>query len=133
MNSPYLYYLLGFAFSVLVACLIMVVISGIFLFFVSPRRINDEFQHPYLKARAFQHQPVSIRLAIYLDYFLHLMFPKVKSDGLVGNANRMLDHVDARVLPLGVRLPIAAFWGGCFIGILAMLVVWVLTFLGVAG
>ncbi|GAA5236197.1 hypothetical protein FOZ76_24840 [Verticiella sediminum] len=130
MASVYLNYVFGFAVSLLLACLFVTLIAGVFLFFISWRRINDEFQHPLLKVRAFQHQPFSLKLAIYLDYFLHLVFPNNKGSGLIGNANRMLSHVDARILPLGVRWPIAGFWGGVFIGIAAMIAVWVLLFLG---
>jgi len=123
-------YLLGFAFAVLGACMITVIVAGIFLFFVSWRRINDHFEHPLLKVRAFQHQPFSIQCAITLDYFLRMMFTGSKRPGLIGNANKLLAHVDPKTLPLGVRWPVAGFWGGCFFGIFAMFSVWALVLIG---
>lgn len=124
-------YLLGFAFAVLAACLITAIVSGIVLFFVSWRRINDEFAHPLLKQRAFQHQPMSMQAAITLDYFFRMVFTGNKGHGLIGNANRLLAHVDPKTLPLSVRWPVAGFWGGCFLGMIAMVVVWVFVLLGV--
>lgn len=122
-------YLLGFSFAVLGACMITAIVSGIFLFFISWRRINDEFAHPLLKQRAFQHQPLSIQAAITLDYFFRMTFTNNKGPGLIGNANRLMAHVDPKSLPLSVRWPVAGFWGGCFLGIIAMVLVWTLVLL----
>jgi len=124
-------YLLGFAFAVLGACLLTVLVSGIVLFFLNWRRINEAFAHPMLKQRAFQHQPFSIQAAITLDYFFRMIFTGSKRPGLIGNANRLLAHVDPKTLPLGVRWPVAGFWGGCFLGIIAMVVVWAFVLLGI--
>lgn len=124
-------YLLGFAFAVLGACMLTVIVSGIVLFFISWRRINEAFEHPMLKQRAFQHQPLSVQSAITLDYFFRMVFTRSKGDGIIGNANRLLAHVDPKSLPLGVRWPVAGFWGGCFLGIIAMMTVWAFVLLGV--
>jgi len=115
---------MGAAFALLVACFLTCLVCGLVLFFLRWRDINDAFKHPLLQVRPFKRYPLSIQAAIYLDYFLHLTFPKGQR-GIIGNANRNLRHVDAKRLPLAVRWPVAGFWGSCLFGLLAMVVVWV--------
>lgn len=117
-------YILGASFALMVTCLMVCLISGFVLFFLRWRDINGHFKHPLLEIKPFKHYPMSLQAAMTLDYFLHLMFPKGKS-GMIGNANHMLRHVDAKQLPLSVRWPVAGFWGGCFFGIIFMVTAWV--------
>ena len=121
MNSV-LPYVFTFSFSLLVACFAAAIVSGLVLMLTS-RRINQAFQHPYLEKRAFHHYPFAIQAAITLDYFFRISFPRT-TWSLIGNANKLLKNVDPRELPLAVKWPVMGFWGGCLMGILAMVLVW---------
>lgn len=123
-----LLYFFSASFAILVASFITVVVSGIVAFFVHWRKINAAYKHPLLEVRTFKQYPFSLQAAIYLDYFFRLVLPNVKK-GMVGNANRMLKHVDPRNLDFSVRWPIAGLYGGCIVGLVAMVVVWILLFL----
>ena len=81
------------AFSLFVLCFVTCSISGIVLFFFKAKQINARLKHPYLEHRAFNQYPLAIQAAIMLDYFFRLMFPGTRF-WLVGNANRLLAHVD---------------------------------------
>jgi len=122
--SFFISYGLAASFSILVACLFITIVCGITLFFVRWREVNNAFKHPLLEVKSFKKYPFSIQAAITLDYFLRLVFPKTVGPGLVGNANRLLKHVKPRELPFSARWPVAGFWGGCFIGIVAMMCLW---------
>jgi len=121
MNSV-LTYVFTFSFSLLVACFAAASVSGAVLFLTS-RRINAAFQHPYLEKRAFHQYPFSIQAAITLDYFFRISFPRT-TWSLIGDANKLLKNVDPRDLPLAVKWPVVGFWGGCLLGIFAMVTVW---------
>jgi len=92
-QSPIFMYI----FSLLATCFITCTISGLYLFFVAQRQVNAELKHPYLKHKPFGQYPFSIRAAIFLDYFLRLMFPRTKF-WIVGHANEQLAHVDPGIL-----------------------------------
>lgn len=115
-------YLFTFSFSLLVACFSAAALSALAMW-LSHRRINAFFKHPFLEHRAFHQYPLSIQLSITLDYFLRILFPRGQRS-LIGHANRMLKHIDPRDVPLLVKWPIVGLWGGCFLGLLAMMIVW---------
>jgi len=129
MLAAYLPVALRIAFSLLVACVAVCVISGIYLYLFKLRRANEVMQHPYLKHGPFDRFPLSIRAAIVLDYFFRLAMPGSQF-WLVGHANRQLAHVDPDTVPTDVKWPILGFWGGCWIGIVALLALWLFLFLG---
>ena len=60
-----------------------------------------------------------------LDYFFRLMFPGTRF-WLVGNANRLLAHVDPKQVPLSLKWPVVGFWGACWLGLIAMIALWTL-------
>ena len=60
-----------------------------------------------------------------LDYFLRLAFPKSNA-WLAGHANKLLRHVDPDDIPTDVKWPIIGLWGGCAVGMVAMLTLWIL-------
>lgn len=124
-QSPIFIYI----FSLLATCFITCTISGLYLFFVAQRQVNAELKHPYLKHKPFGQYPFSIRAAIFLDYFLRLMFPRTKF-WIVGHANEQLAHVDPKRVPLAVKWPIVGFWGACWLGLIAMIALWTMLLLG---
>jgi hypothetical protein len=131
MLSAYLPVVLRIAFTVLMTCVSVTVISGIYLYLFKLRRANEVMQHPYLKHAPFDRLPVGVRAAILLDYFFRLAMPRSQF-WLVGHANRQLAHVNPDKVPVDVKWPILGFWGGCWLGIVAMLVLWLCLFLGAA-
>lgn len=122
--SPAISYGLAASFSILLVCFFITVVSGIALFFLKWRTVNEAFKHPLLEVKPFKRYPFSLQSAITLDYFFRLMFPKSVGPGMIGNANRLLKHVKPKELPFGARWPVAGFWGGCFLGIIAMMSLW---------
>ena len=120
---------LALAFSLFVLCFVTCSISGIVLFFFKAKRINARLKHPYLEHRAFNQYPLAIQAAIMLDYFFRLMFPGTRF-WLVGNANRLLAHVDPKQVLLSLKWPVVGFWGACWLGLIAMIALWTLLFLG---
>ncbi len=120
---------MSMAFSLFVLCFITCAISGIVLFFFKARQINETLKHPYLQHRPFSGYPLSIQAAIMLDYFFRILFPRSRF-WLIGNANTLLAHVDPKKVPLSLKWPVVGFWGGCWLGIVAMIVLWALIFLG---
>lgn len=60
-----------------------------------------------------------------MDYFLRLFFPKA-SWSLATNAHQLLAHVNPEKVPLSIKLPILGLWGGCLLGSLTMIILWVL-------
>lgn len=117
-------YALSASFAILIACLFTTLVCGIVLFFVKWRSVNEAFKHPLLELKSFKRYPFSLQAAMTLDYFLRLMFPGKTGMGLIGNANRLLKHVEPKQLPFEARWPVAGFWGGCFFGLIAMVCVW---------
>ena len=120
---------ISMAFSLFVLCFITCSISGIVLFFVKSKQINATLKHPYLQHRTFAQYPLAVRAAITLDYFFRLMFPRTRFS-LIGNANDLLGHVDPKKTPLSVKWPIVGFWGSCWLGLIAMVTLWVMLYLG---
>ncbi|NYT24983.1 hypothetical protein H0A73_15395 [Alcaligenaceae bacterium] len=118
------FYLLPFSFTLLVACVMSCLVSALFLY-MNIRTINQAMRHPYLKRYRWEQMPATVKLTITLDYFLRLMFPRGKF-WVCGQANRLLADIDPRDIPLRVRWPVVGFWGGCFLGILSMLVLWLM-------
>lgn len=120
-------YLLPLSFTVLVACVLTCLVSGLFLY-MNIRRINLALRHPYLKQYPWEKLPATVKLTITLDYFLRLSFPRSKW-WVIGQANRILSEVEPTEVSMRLRWPIVGFWGGCFVGILAMLVLWLMILL----
>lgn len=123
MNNPVFAQIASISFSILAACLVICLASGAVLFFLRPDRINGVLKHPYLQHRAFSQFPFGIRGAITLDYFFRLTCPGLQF-WLMGNANRLLAHVDPKKVPLSIKWPVVGFWGGCWLGLIAMVVLW---------
>ena len=118
------FYLLPFSFTILVACIMSCLVSALFLY-MNIRMINQAMRHPYLKKYRWEQMPATVKLTITLDYFLRMMFPRSKF-WVCGQANRLLADIDPRDISLRLRWPVVGFWGGCFLGILAMLVLWLM-------
>lgn len=125
----YLYPALQFTFSLFVACASVFLISGIYLYFIKLDRINAVMKHPYLKHQPFERYPRSLQMGMLLDYFFRLAFPTVQAS-LIGHANRQLAHINPRTVPIDVKWPILGMWGGCWIGLVAMICMWVLLAMG---
>ncbi|GAB2891555.1 hypothetical protein LSG25_09145 [Paralcaligenes sp. KSB-10] len=121
-NSIYAY-VVPFVFSVFVACFLASLISGLTIILFKLRKTNELFQHPYLKQQAFERYSLSIRLSILMDYFFRISLPNSRF-WLIGDANRMLQHVDPKSIPSGIKWPLIGLWGGCYVGLIAMVVLW---------
>ncbi|HLT99681.1 MAG TPA: hypothetical protein VKZ70_08070 [Burkholderiaceae bacterium] len=115
-------YILSFSFTILVACIMCFLVSALFVY-LNIRRINLAMRHPYLDKYRWEQLPATVKLTITLDYFLRLSFPRSKW-WILGQANRLLAHVEPTEVSMRLRWPIVGFWGGVFLGIIAMLVVW---------
>jgi hypothetical protein len=129
--SAYLSVALQFAFTTFITCAMVFFISGAYLMLFKIRYANELFKHPYLKERAFNQYSLSIQMTIVLDYFLRLAFPKSKT-WIAANANELLKHVDPQDIPTNIKWPIVGLWGGCLIGMVAMLTLWTLLIIGTA-
>ncbi len=121
------FYLLPFSFTILVACIMTCLVSALFLY-LNIRRINLAMRHPYLKKYHWEQLPFTAKLTVTLDYFLRLTFPRGKV-WVLGEANRILADTDPTDVPMRLRWPIVGFWGGCFLGIVALLVLWLMILL----
>lgn len=130
MLETIILYLLPFSFTILVACVMTCVVSALFLY-LNIRRINQAMRHPYLKQYQWEQLPATVKLTITLDYFLRLSFPRSKW-WVFGQANRLLAEVEPTDISLRLRWPVVGFWGGCFLGIVAMLVMWLMILLNMA-
>jgi len=117
--------LLPLAFTLFVACALTTLVSGLALLLFKRRRLNQVMQHPYLQQRAWEALPWSARATILLDYFLRLAFPR-KTAWMCGDANRLLAHVTPSDVPSTVKWPLYGLWGGCAVGLVAMLILWIL-------
>lgn len=124
MYSPFI----AMSFSLFVPCFITFSLCGLALFFFKREQINAELRHPYLQYRPFKRYPLSIQAAIMLDYFFRLMFPHSRF-WLIGHANDLLAHIDPKKTPLAPKWPIIGFWGACWLGLIAMIVLWTLLLL----
>jgi hypothetical protein len=120
-------YLLPLSFTVLVACVLTCLVSALFLY-MNMRRINLALRHPYLQKYRWEALPATVKLTITLDYFLRLAFPRSKW-WVIGQANRLLADIEPTEVSMRLRWPIVGFWGGCFLGIAAMLVLWLMILL----
>jgi hypothetical protein len=131
MFETFAFYALPFTFTLLVACLLTCVVCGVFLFLFRIRVTNQALRHPYLDKQSWERYPLSIRAAILLDYFLRISFPK-SNFWIVGQANRLLSHVQPDELSTRLKWPLIGFWGGCLVGLVALLVLWTLILLTMA-
>ncbi|MEI6117147.1 MAG: hypothetical protein WCP99_21600 [Burkholderiales bacterium] len=120
---------LVYSFSLFIACSFVFFISGAYLLLFKIDKANQLFRHPYLDQRAFKQYPLNIRSMIVLDYFIRLTFPK-STVWIAGNANQLLKHVDPAKIPMDVKWPIIGLWGGCAVGMVAMLSLWILLMAG---
>ncbi|HYG42406.1 MAG TPA: hypothetical protein VEA17_05745 [Bordetella sp.] len=116
---------LAYAFSLVTLCFLVCSICGILLFFVRTDHINNALQHPLLKHGPFRRFPLVVKTTILQDYFFRLAFPGFNF-GLFAHANKQLSHVDPKRVPLSVKLPIVGFWASCWVGLVAMIAVWVI-------
>jgi hypothetical protein len=124
MLQTFLLYAMPFAFTLMMACALGAVASGLYLFFLRVRPTNEALRHPYLDQHPWERYPLSIRLAIMLDYFFRIAFPK-STFWIVGNANRLLSHINPPDVPTNIKWPLIGLWGGCFAGITTMFFLWV--------
>lgn len=120
-------FILSFSFTVLVACVLSCLVSALFLY-LNTRPINQAMRHPYLKQYRWDQLPATVKLTITLDYFFRLAFPRSKW-WVIGQANRLLAEVEPTAVSMRLRWPIVGLWGGVFIGITAMLVLWLMILL----
>lgn len=72
--------------------------------------------------------PFTAKLTVTLDYFLRLSFPRGKK-WVFGEANRLLAETDPTDISMRLRWPVVGFWGGIFLGMAAMLVLWAMILL----
>lgn len=128
MFEIFVFYALPFSFTLLVACALTALASGLMLFLFRLRKTNEVLRHPYLKQHPWERYPLAIRAAILLDYFLRLCFPNSKF-WIIGHANQLLAHVQPTEVPSRIKWPLIGLWGGCFVGIFAMLMLWTLILL----
>jgi hypothetical protein len=117
--------LLSVVFTLLIACLLVTLLSFLYLFLHAISKTNHVLQHPFLQTIPWNRLTLSNKTGILLDYFLRLFFPK-SSWSLAKNANQLLAHVNPEKVPLSIKLPILGLWGGCLLGSMTMLVLWVL-------
>jgi hypothetical protein len=123
MSDALYAYILPIAFWLFVACFASSCISALTLLLFTLRKTNEAFQHPYLKQQPFARYPFPIRLSILMDYFFRICFPRSRF-WLVGQANQMLAHVDPERIPTSLKWPVVGLWGGCYVGLLAIAVLW---------
>jgi uncharacterized protein YhhL (DUF1145 family) len=128
MLNTVVLYLFPLAFTVLVTCALTSLVCGLVLVLFKLRRTNAEFRHPYLAEHPWERYTLPIRASILLDYFFRLAFPRSRF-WIVGHANRLLAHVEPSDVPTTLKWPIIGLWGGCFVGMLAMLVLWTVVLL----
>lgn len=115
-------YILSFSFTILVACVMCFLASALFMY-LNMRRINQAMRHPYLDKYRWEQLPSTVKLTVTLDYFLRMTFPRAKR-WYFGQVNRLLAHVEPTEISMRLRWPVVGFWGGVFVGIISMLVLW---------
>lgn len=123
MQNPALLPVFQVTFGIFLLCFAVCTVCGLLLFFINRDRVNEVLQHPYLQYKPFRQLPFTIRATILLDYFLHIVFPK-RRFWVIGQANYLLQHVDPRQMPAGIRRLILAFWGSCWLGLIDMTILW---------
>lgn len=128
MFTTFVFFALPFVFTLFVACALTVVVSGIVLWIFRARPTNQALQHPYLKQQSWERYPLSIRASIFMDYFFRLCFPNT-TFWIVGQANRLLAHIQPSEVSTRIKWPLIGFWGGCFLGLVAMVTLWALLLL----
>jgi len=116
------------SFSLLVACAVVCLVSALYLYLFKLRRANEIMQHPYLARAPYDRLPLSLKLAILLDYFLRISFPTSRV-WLAGHANEVLAHVNPKHVPTDIKWPLIGLWGGCLLGLPTMLAMWVIVLL----
>src|SRR5690554_2666435 len=131
MLTTFIQYALPLAFTIMVACVLTCLVSGLVLFLFRRRATNEALRHPYLDHQAWDRYPLPIRLAIMMDYFFRLSFPNTQF-WVIGNANRLLSHVNPAEISSRIKWPLIGLWGGCFVGIIAMMLLWVFILLTMA-
>lgn len=117
--------LLSVVFTILLACLLITILSFLYIFLSGIHRINDTLRHPYLDSLPWARLSFSNKTGVLLDYFLRLFFPN-SNFALAKNANTLLAHVNPQQTPLSIKLPILGLWGGCALGMVTMIVLWIL-------
>ncbi|MBB5213602.1 hypothetical protein [Parapusillimonas granuli] len=125
MFDAFLFYALPFSFTLLVACALASIVSLAVLVLFRLRETNQALRHPYLDQRPWERYPLSIKAAILLDYFLRLAFPK-SGFWIAGQANHLLRHVRPADVPTRIKWPLVGLWAGCFVGLAAMVVLWII-------
>ena len=116
---------LAYAFSLVTLCFIVCSLCGILLFFVQTDKINAALKHPLLKHGSFRQFPLVVKTSIFQDYFFRLAFPGFNF-GVFAHANRQLSHVEPKRVPFSIKAPIVGFWVTCWVGLVAMIAVWVI-------
>lgn len=119
---------LAYAFSLVTLCFIVCCLCGLVLFFFRTERINATLKHPLLEHGSFRRFPLVIKTTIFQDYFFRLAFPGFNF-GIFAHANKQLSHVDPKRVPFGIKVPIVGFWMSCWVGLIAMIAVWVMLML----
>lgn len=125
------FYVLPFSFTLLVACVLTTLVSGGVLLMFRMRVTHQTLRHPYLDKFPWERLPLSIKAAVLLDYFLRLAFPK-STFWIIADANHRLAHVDPADVSIHIKWPLIGLWSGCFIGLIAMLVLWATVLLTMA-
>jgi hypothetical protein len=125
MASQLYAYALTTALNLSATCFLIVVVSLATIYMFKLDRINDALRHPMLQHAPFKRLPRSLQAGILLDYFLRLAFPRAQRS-VFGQANQALAHVDPAKVPIDVKWPIVGLWGGCWVGLVAMIALWVL-------
>jgi len=123
--------ILRLSFSLFVTCAVVCLISALYLYLFKLRRTNEIMQHPYLARAPYDRLPIALRLNVLLDYFLRLSFPSSRR-WLAADANQLLAHVNPQSVPGDIKWPLIGLWGGCFLGLPAMLILWLCVLLGAA-
>jgi len=131
MLTTIILYGLPLSFTLLATCALTCVVSGLVLFLFRLRVTNQTLRHPYLDKQPWERFPFTIKATILLDYFLRLSFPRSKL-WVMGEANRLLAHVEPADISGRIKWPLIGFWGGCFLGLAAMLALWGLILLSMA-
>ncbi|NYT38355.1 hypothetical protein ERD78_15620 [Allopusillimonas soli] len=131
MSSTIIQYTLALSFTVMVACALTALVSGLVLVFFRLRTTNLTLRHPYLDRYPWERYPFPIKAAMLMDYFFRLSLPKSRW-WVVGNANRLLAHVNPAEVPSRIKWPLYGLWGGCFLGIAAMILLWIMILITMA-
>ncbi|AEC18950.1 hypothetical protein PT7_0410 [Pusillimonas sp. T7-7] len=131
MFDNFVFYALPFSFTLLVACFLTAMVSAGVLLLFRLRVTHQTLRHPYLDKFPWTRFPLSIKAAILLDYFLRLSFPK-SSFWIIRDANQRLAHVQPADVSIHIKWPLVGLWGGCFVGLIAMLVLWALILITMA-